>query len=149
MRKNIRLRNRDYSRPGIYSVILVTDQRQRIFAHLQAGRLVLSEAGRVLDEEIRATIAHRPNVSVLEYAILPDHVHLLYRFTATVPGGLARVVQGLKAAVTKRVNRRDGDSDVTIWQANYWERVVREGREYWCWRAYIRANPRRWIERYS
>ena len=149
MRKDIRLCGRDYERPGIYSVVLVTDQRQRIFAAIQGGALVLTEAGKILEEEIRSTATHRPNVSIMEYAILPDHVHLLYRFAGVVPGGLAGVVQGLKAAVTKRVNRSTGDSDISIWQANYWERVVRLGSEVWCWRAYIRANPRRWVERYG
>jgi REP element-mobilizing transposase RayT len=59
-------------------------------------------------------------------------------------GSLPAVVRAFKAAVTRRINRESGTPGAAVWQRNYWERVLRDGRELGIARRYVADNPLRW-----
>jgi len=56
----------------------------------------------------------------------------------------AAVVVGFKSASTRRINKLREVSGVSIWQRNYWERIIRNNRELEAIRRYIRHNPANW-----
>ena len=80
--------------------------------------------------------------------MMPNHIHLLVSID-DLDGGdggmrasrptLPVIVRSFKTLVSREVGR-------SIWQASFYERVVRNEREYrQIWR-YIDDNPRRWVE---
>ena len=70
--------------------------------------------------------------------VMPDHVHLLLRpadgFT------LSRVMQGLKSESAKRLNASRGTAG-RAWQAESWDRIVRDEDEFAEKYLYMLGNP--------
>jgi REP element-mobilizing transposase RayT len=55
-------------------------------------------------------------------------------------------VRTFKAAATKRINEHRGSPGVSVWQRNYYERVIRDEAELARARQYILDNPAKWAE---
>ena len=52
-RKSLRLPHFDYSQAGLYFVTIVTQKRACLFGSIIDGEMILSEAGRMVDEVCR------------------------------------------------------------------------------------------------
>ncbi len=59
---------------------------------------------------------------------------------------LGQVVGYLKYQTTKQINLVRDNPGVSVWQRNYYERVVRDESELTGIREYIQCNPKRWEE---
>ncbi len=68
------------------------------------------------------------------------------RSFAVQAGSLAATVRAFKAITTNRTNRVRKTPAATLWQRNYYERVIRNDHELATIRQYIRDNPHRWRE---
>ena len=66
------------------------------------------------------------------------------KFQKPVKGSIPTVVRTFKAAVARRAKKELGISSNEIWQRNYFERVLRDGKEYADASRYILENPQRW-----
>ena len=90
-RKNIRLRDYDYSSPGAYMVTVCADRRLTDFGLLKDGSVVLSDIGRIIEKHWLDLPAHFPGVRLDAWVIMPDHLHGILRFELDGPGetGLA------------------------------------------------------------
>ncbi|MBI3773250.1 MAG: transposase [Gammaproteobacteria bacterium] len=66
------------------------------------------------------------------------------QFGRPVSGSLPTIVRSFKSAVTKRVNELQQTPGATLWQRNYWERIIRNESELNLIREYIRNNPAQW-----
>ncbi len=91
-RKNIRLREYDYSQNGVYFITICTKNKQNLFwdtadtltvgagiARPHAG-CMLSETGKIAEEGIK----HIPEVyriNLDKYVVMPNHIHLLLAIT--------------------------------------------------------------------
>src|SRR5262249_53552295 len=53
-------------------------------------------------------------------------------------------VRSFKAAVTKQINEARHGRSISVWQRNYYERVIRNEEELHRIRQYIVNNPLRW-----
>jgi len=148
-RREIRLKSFDYRSPGIYLVTLVTDFRARILSRITDRGIVLTRFGMVTAHHIEDLPFLRPQVAVIDDAIMPDHVHLLIHQRFPVPGGLGAVIRSLKAGIAREINILRGTMGAPVWQRNYWERVVRTDAELAHYRRYLEENPRRWFLRYG
>lgn len=60
------------------------------------------------------------------------------------PRSLESFVAGFKSSVTKRLNRYCGTPGAKVWQGRFYERIVRNEREWRAIRKYIHQNPARW-----
>ena len=86
-RKRLRLESYDYSQPGSYFITICTRERnQEVLCSIEPAvgaiinrppRISLTPLGRIVDETIRAIPDHYPGISVDQYIIMPDHVHLI------------------------------------------------------------------------
>ncbi|MCZ7668138.1 MAG: hypothetical protein M5U34_13555 [Chloroflexi bacterium] len=61
-------------------------------------------------------------------------------------GSLGVIVGRYKTAVTTRINTLRQSKGSKVWQAGYYERIIRNGRELQATREYIRNNPTRLAE---
>ncbi len=59
-------------------------------------------------------------------------------------GSIPTIVRTFKAAVARRAKKELGMDGGDIWQRNYFERVLRDGKEYADASKYILENPMRW-----
>jgi REP element-mobilizing transposase RayT len=59
---------------------------------------------------------------------------------ATIP----TIVRAFKAAVTRKAGEELGMAGKDIWQRNYFERALRNGKEYGDASRYILENPLKW-----
>ncbi len=62
------------------------------------------------------------------------------------PGSLGSIMAGFKSAATKRINQMRGTPGNPVWQRNYYDRVIRDEREWADIRDYILTNPSTWAE---
>lgn len=133
-RRSIRLKNYDYSQKGSYFITIVTQNRKHLFGKIEDGKMILSSVGRIVEEEWLNTIQLRPNVSLGEFIIMPDHMHMIVTITTQVEKKdndewihsnpkspshtIGAIIRGFKGASTKKINlflnsSRSGESQFT------------------------------------
>lgn len=75
--------------------------------------------------EVLALTAHRYELGILAYALMPNHWHLLVE---SRHGNLSEAMQFLKAEFARRLNARH-DWDGPIWSGRFFNKVI-EGTDY-------------------
>jgi len=68
------------------------------------------------------------------------------RESGSKSGSIAAIVGSFKSAVTRRINQTRQAPGGSVWQRNYYERVIRDDRELNNIRQYIEDNPRKWAD---
>ena len=150
-RKDNRIKYYDYSRPGAYFVTVCTKDRAKLFwEHVGASiarpeDVRLSEAGKVVQYAIENISLRYPALSVDNYTIMPNHIHLLLQIHTDDHGqrmpapSISVVVQQMKGYVTKKLG-------CSVWQKLFHDHVVRGQKDYEMIWEYIRDNPVKWTE---
>ncbi|MCL4550190.1 MAG: transposase [Bacteroidetes bacterium] len=163
-RHSIRLKEYDYAQPGWYFVTICTHKMIQSLGNVKNGKVVLTNAGKIADEEWKKTKSVRSNVDLDNYVIMPNHIHGIIiidhsvgairriapnnteanqRFAPTLkPNSLGSIIGQFKSIVTKRV-RKTGIPDFR-WQRNYYERIIRNEKELYQIRKYLQLNPLKW-----
>ena len=154
-RRSIRLKDFDYSQSGAYFVTIVTHQRRCFFGEVAGGDVQLSEAGRIVNEMWQRLSERFDNVSADSFVVMPNHVHGIVTVGAQLiaPDGagdgamnraptLGQIIRAVKAASTYRIRQSTGLE--ALWQRNYYEHVIRDGKSLDRIRRYIAENPARW-----
>ena len=72
-----RLKNWDYSSEAIYFITLVTQNRECIFGTIDDDNMVLNNNGKIIERELRKSIAIRERWVFHNWVIMPNHIHLL------------------------------------------------------------------------
>ncbi len=91
-RKNIRLKDYDYSQNGAYFITICSKDKKHFFwdncvgAPIGRPNLKLSEYGLIVESAIKNIPVHYPSVSVDNYVIMPNHIHLLLSFRGDKSG---------------------------------------------------------------
>jgi putative transposase len=172
-RRSIRLNGHDYAQPGAYFVTVCTRQREGMLGRVEAGQVLLSDAGEIARSVWDGLPERFPSIGLDEYVVMPNHVHGIVlvgaQFIAPDPKdgltrhapGLGEIIRAYKATVTRLVRRRDdgatnpGVMDKGVmnhaptgfgWQRGFYEHVVRNEAELTAIREYMEANPARWEE---
>jgi putative transposase len=91
----------------------------------------------------RGTARRAPTGNADDAVVHADGVR---QFGRPIAGTLPTIIGAFKAAVTKRVNRLHQSTGTSVWQRNYYERVVRDEAELMRLREYIHNNPARWAQ---
>ena len=149
-RKKNRLQTYDYQTPGYYFLTFCTADRACLLGYVteadetRQSSMLLSKAGSVVDEAIRAIPALYSCVALGKYVIMPNHVHLILHLQdiGRPCPSVSRIVQQLKGVVTKRLGRN-------IWQIHFHDHVIRNEQDYREIWQYIDNNPTKWfLDRY-
>ena len=157
-RRSIRLAGYDYTQPGAYFVTLCTQDRAPILGDLTTTAVTLSPVGEVVQRCWLALPHHFPQVELDAWVIMPDHFHAIVVLGAapvsqepmpkalahgTRPDSLAAVIQNFKSVSTRRTNQLRTTAGASLWQRDYYERIVRTPQALDTIRQYIAANPAR------
>lgn len=152
--KNIRMSTWDYSQPAVYMVTICVSDRSHRFGDISdEGELALNNAGKMVRQEINNIQIHHPVAEVLEYVVMPNHVHFLVGINLTLDAptstGLPDMVGGFKSRTTNRYIKgiKLGllpPFNKKLWQEGYYETVMRDERMTEERRQYIVNNPANW-----
>ncbi|HLF04721.1 MAG TPA: hypothetical protein VI855_05840, partial [Dehalococcoidia bacterium] len=74
-RRSIRLKDYDYSQAGAYFVTVCTHSRQCLFGDVADGQMVLSEAGRLVQQTWQHLPTRFPSVALDTSVVMPNHIH--------------------------------------------------------------------------
>jgi REP element-mobilizing transposase RayT len=149
-------------------VTLSAYRKEHVFGTVLDEHVVLSAFGHVVREEWLRTWDLRPEVTLDEFVVMPNHFHAIVvindessdytavgahgrapRWSAERPNGraprsLGSLIAGFKSSVTIRVNQLRGTPNTPVWQRNYYDHIIRDEAELHRIRRYIRDNPRTW-----
>lgn len=153
VRRKNRLFGFDYSSPNVYFITICTKDKQCVLwdntpelvgaTNGRPPHAHLSATGMAVCSAIEAIPAHHPMLTVDNYVIMPNHVHLLLHIHAGENGRpmvaptVSQVVSQMKAAVTKAVGH-------PLWQKGFHDHIVRNTDDYERIWAYIDGNPYAW-----
>jgi len=145
-RRSIRLQGYDYSQSGAYFVTICTFQRQHLFGVVNNEEMQLNVAGQIVSAIWQKIPQHFPNVELDEFILMPDHIHgiIIISERAEPCISLATIIQNFKSISTRKINKINQNLGVSIWQRNYYERIVRSDQELHRLREYILNNPENW-----
>ena len=150
-RKQIRLKNYDYSQNGFYFITICTHNKQKIFWNencfdFPVGadiiRPLLSDYGKIAGKAINEIPIHYPNIKIEQYIIMPDHIHMILEISnaehngriISAPTALSRRIGQMKRFVSKEIG-------FPIWQKSYYEHIIRNERDYTETLEYSVNNP--------
>ena len=161
-RKQIRLKEYDYSQPGAYFITVCSKDRQALFWNQAGSGIVgaaisrpqngtdipcrLSHFGQIVEQAIQNIDLCYEDVCIDKYVIMPDHIHVLLRIERRADNirpydvALSTVIGQMKRWASKEAGE-------ALWQKSFYEHVIRgdeDYREVW---SYIEGNPGRWLER--
>ena len=161
-RHSIRLKGYDYGQAGAYFITICAWQRQCLFGEVVNDKMVLSNKGRVVAEEWENTETIRKNIILDEFVVMPNHFHGImffsdhvgamhqqratHRVAPTGPrsGSIGAIMAQFKSIVTKHITTCHNSRACSVWQRNYYERVIRNENELSRAREYIINNPLKW-----
>lgn len=159
-RKYIRLKNYDYSSPGLYFITICTRNRKNYFWSgtpdpqtfewcsvgtdcIRPQKLPLSTIGNIVLDELEQWQKTYDAVSLCSYVIMPNHLHIIIFISADEYGRpqvaptVDRMIKQFKGAVTKKVG-------CSIWQKSFMEHIIRNEKDFEAKTNYICENPIRW-----
>jgi len=162
-RRSIRLKEYDYSQPGLYYITICTYNRELLFGNIFNNKIFLNNAGIMVKKFWCEIPLHFPITKLDEYIIMPNHIHgiikiienddktvggqnfdpLLHppknQFQKIIPRSIGSIIRGFKTGVTKWF--RNNTEIHPIWQRNYYEHIIRNEDDLDRIRQYIIDNP--------
>jgi REP element-mobilizing transposase RayT len=74
-RRSIRLRDSDYTQAGVYFLTICTQNRECMFGAVVEGKMVLNEAGKMVQTVWDEIPEHYPGIETDAFVIMPNHIH--------------------------------------------------------------------------
>ena len=149
-RKNIRLKEYDYSQSGAYFITICTQNRKNLFwqksdTNIQSTQdIKLSQYGEIVNDSIKKIATKYHQVNIDKYVIMPNHVHILLQINCNDNGQalpaptVSNIVGQFKGNVTKQIGFK-------VWQKLFYDHIVRNENDYNEIWAYIDNNPYNWL----
>jgi putative transposase len=97
-RKRNRLEGYDYAYNGYYFTTICVDDRKCLLGTIKDEKLVLTEDGEKIKSILLGSPAHYNYLYIDEYAILPNHIHVIYK----IESALERITWGNETKVDAR-----------------------------------------------
>ncbi len=141
-RKQLRLESYNYNSNGCYFVTICTKDKKPILSKIVGDDAhIVPKSGKIVDKYINHINMVYNNISVENYIIMPNHIHLLifideYKngtMWASSPTKLGTVVRSLKTMVTKEIG-------YSIWQRSYYDEIIRDEKHFQSVWNYIEFN---------
>ena len=159
-RKSTRLVNFDYSSGGAYFITICTHNRANILSTI-AGEIPtttvgegfplpqLTTRGNIVEKYIKDLPNRYHQISVEEYVIMPNHIHLLLLVSNEDGRGdpsptIVSAMGWLKYQSTREINKEHNTIGAKIFQRSFYDHIVRDLNDYCEIQKYIVENPLRW-----
>ena len=151
-------------------VTIKTHQNEWLFGDVVDGIMRLNKLGEIVQNEILKTPLIRKNVSLDEFIVMPNHVHVLIKIKYKIKNSngvlqyattinqnsntpkpfhspshtLGSIIRDFKCVATKRINILRNTPRQNVWQRNFNDRIMRDKKELIIKKYYIQNNPVKW-----
>ncbi len=159
-RKELRLKQYDYSSKGAYFVTICTKDRKRILSDIvkpvgvgahDDPQIQLTRNGKIVERYLLSS-ENISGVKIDRYVIMPDHIHVIIllvpeeysnqrRGSSGAPTPTGEMLPHVVSAFKRLCNKEIG---VNIFQRGYIEHIIRNREDYEARVKYIYENPERW-----
>ena len=172
VRKPLRLKNYDYSSPGVYFTTICTWEKRCILSRivkpsdgdvgegLAPPAVILSGTGSLVEKQLLCLPERFPGLTLDRYVIMPNHIHLLLTVRPNTGGiiplregqapplrekcNIAGVIGAFKSLCTHEWHRMGYAGP--LWQRSFYDHIIRNEAEYREITEYIAGNPIRWAD---
>ena len=161
-RKQIRLREYDYSTPAGYFVTICTRDHIHLFGEIVDAHMKLSKTGETAVRCWKELPQHFDGIELDEFVVMPNHIHGIIIILDSarrdvqlnIPtgnyhseispkrGSLGVIIRTYKAAVTTECWQNEFHD--FQWQKRYYDHIIRDEQSLNRIREYISANPEHW-----
>lgn len=135
-RKEHRLKTYDYSKANFYFITINTYKKQNIFGKIENNKMLYNDIGK-LTNEICCNIYDNVKIKMICYQIMPNHIHFIIELIKDGDIKLANAISYFKSTISKKVKLK------SLWDRGYYDRVIRDEKEYQNVFNYIINNPYR------
>ena len=149
-RKMLRLKDYDYSQNGGYFITFCTENRAPVLSRITVGKAALrlpqvelTEYGRITEKYIQNISVAYPHISVENYVIMPNHVHLLLLVGDGGQGAARPTVSAVVRSIKALVRKETGKS---LFQNSFYDHILRDEQDFLIHWDYIETNPGKWAE---
>ena len=152
-RKSIRLKDYNYSTAGNYFITIVVNERKHLLGLMANERVLLNDAGRMVEDYLKRIPQIHTNASVTDHVIMPNHIHLILHLDGDLNhetgNHVFEVMRRMKSQTTLQYMHGVREHHWQpfhrhLWQRNYFEHIIRNQRSFDYIRGYIIDNPKRW-----
>ena len=154
-RKHNRLGEFHYGSGYSYFITVCTKDRARILSDITVGtgvldcpQVKLTYFGEIVDKYINQLNDFYEHISVDQYVIMPNHIHLLITVRlengqsgTPVPTRGNSIVSSFVSTLKRFSNKEYGFNP---WQRSFYDHVIRNRQDYEETRKYIFENPQNW-----
>ena len=150
-RKHPRLKSYDYSNAGAYFITICAYQKNCLFGTFGCdsdhSELILSQYGKIAEQQLLALSSRYPGLSVDYYVIMPNHIHAIFVLDGKSAGASHRpavtdIVCAFKSLTTRECKQfKEIDR---IFQTSFYEHIIRNQDDYDEVVKYIIENPLKW-----
>ena len=151
-RKNIRLKDFNYNSEGAYFITICTQNKICLLSHimqttvLDTPKIHLTKYGEIANKVILQLSDFYNNVSVENFVIMPNHVHLLLfiNYSSTTPPETSpqnSIISRFISTFKRFCNKEFGEN---IWQKRSYDHIIRNTSDFDEHLKYIYENPIRW-----
>lgn len=156
-----RSRHHDYYAPAIYHIIIKKHPSAPVFGVLSgdpriapglpgSASIAKTALGKIVQKEVYDFRYSHPGIVPLQYIVMPDHVHMLFRVTERLPKHIGFYISKMKALIKKKwmdlktkANPIQATVDEEIFEENYTDRIIYAKRSLDAVYKYIKDNPHR------
>ncbi|MBO5967739.1 MAG: hypothetical protein J6S14_04475 [Clostridia bacterium] len=159
-RKELRIKQYDYSSKGTYLLTICVRDRKPILSNifkpvgvgaLDDPQIRLTEIGKIVEKNLLSS-ENIQGVVIDEYVIMPDHIHAIIFLdsdqynkrqngSSRAPTPTNEMLPHIVSTFKRFCNKEIGKN---IFQRGYMEHIVRDKEDYETRRKYIYENPMRW-----
>ena len=155
-RKQLRLKNYDYSSRGAYFVTICIQDRKPILSDVLVGdgafdvpQIRLTKYGKIVEKYLLSS-ENITDVKIDQYVIMPDHIHAIIIInpkieesngTSKAPSPTNALLPHIVGTFKRFCSKEIGEN---IFQRSFSEHIIRDREDYLVRRKYIYDNPRRW-----
>ena len=144
-RKNIRLKEYDYSSNGAYFITICTKDMKCLLSRITVGhdahivpKTELTNYGKIVEKHLKLI------TGINHFVIMPNHIHLIIvkdtdgTMRASCLTTVSSDIRSFKTVVTKEIEK-------SIWQPRFHDHIIRDDYDYMEHVQYIDENPKKWI----
>ena len=162
-RKELRIKQHDYSSAGAYFITICTKDRQKILSYITKPvgvgahddplypQIQLTSIGEIVEKYLLSS-ENISGVKIDRYVIMPDHIHaiiILYpekyanyqQGSSRAPTPTNEMLPHIVSTFKRFCNKEIG---YNIFQRGYIEHIIRDREDYETRLRYIYENPMRW-----
>lgn len=149
-RKHPRHREYDYSSDGLYFITVCTRNRVQSLSSVVGCAdpgapcsVRLTRIGSIVAKYTESIPNAYPFVIIENYVIMPNHVHMILNLTHGAPGSARPTVSDIIRVWKRLIDHECGE---TVFQASFYDHIIRDEHDFQVKWNYVSDNPRRWEE---